>query len=405
MYNKVKHRNLKMKINKKMMELNKPSELCQIVCMDKDKNLTGTLNTTQLDIMNMLLYLSRESIIKNNISDIDEFYKIEIPLAQFNAVLNLNNHNVYNHIINSLAELKTQLFIVNALGKNKTLEKTITSFVHKITFTKHKNSKHKFVKLILDGDIISLLIHTKKLFSKMYLQIQFSMNSKYSKLLYEILKDYENIKQITIDLELLLALINVDISKKTNTRWSTFRTNILEKAIKEINDKSDIYVEYTSIKEKPSINDRLQVTKIKFSMSKQSDVRLGELGLLNPPENSIINNVFYNKSKDKLDRLTKVGYVIHTSEDGWIEQDIKKYKTQYESEIRIDTWLKETSIEDRNKIYFELIHHIDDCDDPVVTIEDYKLIGVFSKFVFTRNPSETIKLLNETILSMGEYEY
>ena len=81
----------------------------------------------------------------------------------------------------------------------------------------------------------------------------------------------------------------------------------------------------------------------------------------------------------------------------WIETDINKNEEKYESEIRIDIWLKETSQDDKNFIYEEIAKSLPDCEDPMVIIEDYKIIGLFSKETFTKNPLETIELLNQVI--------
>lgn len=382
------------KVNIEKFEINKPSELCQIVCMDENKNLNGELSSTQMDIMNLLLYKSREKIIKDEILTANEFFELGIELHYLNNALDKNNNNDYKRIIEQLTKLQKQQFAINALGKNKDLETTITSFIHKISFSRHKDNYKKMARIILDGEIINMVIKTKKYFSKMFLSIQFSMISKYSKALYEILKDYENIKNISINMDLLYGLLNVNINKPSNTAWSTFRVNILEKAITEINEKSDILVSYEPIKEKLD-GQRLQVTKIKFNIEKQPESRLQELGLI---QESIQSHKFYNKSKAKLETLVQNGYTV-IDEEMWIETDIKKNEERYDAETRIDTWLKETSQQDKQMVYERLASSFDDCDDPMVVIDSYKIVGLFSKDSFTKNPIETIAMMNEAVVA------
>ena len=86
----------------------------------------------------------------------------------------------------------------------------------------------------------------------------------------------------------------------------------------------------------------------------------------------------------------------------WIETDIKKNEKQYESEIRIDIWMKETSENDKQMIYENIAKSIEDCEDPIIVIEDYKILGLFTKYVFTKNPLETIELLNQTISNIEQ---
>ena len=116
---------------------------------------------------------------------------------------------------------------------------------------------------------------------------------------------------------------------------------------------------------------------------------------------TIKDNKFYNKSKSKLDKLVKGGYKV-IDMDMWIETDIRKNEQRYDAEIRIDTWLKETADNDKQMIYETIAQSIDDCEDPMVNIDDYLIRGLFSKDTFTKNPLETIELLNQTILDIDQ---
>jgi plasmid replication initiation protein len=225
----------------------------------------------------------------------------------------------------------------------------------------------------------------------MFLDIQYSFSLKYSKLLYELLKDYEGINKITINYDLLLGLLNVK-NVDRYSKFSYFNGEILKPSMNEINEKSDILIDFEPIKEKPN-DERMQVTKIKFTINKQSTQRLEALGLISQTAE---NNKHYKKSKSKLDALVKNGYKV-VDEEMWIETDIKKNSDRYDSEYRIDTWIKETDAEDKKEIYQLLATTLEGCDDPMVIIDNYKIIGVFSKDAYTRNPQETIEQLNSII--------
>ena len=81
----------------------------------------------------------------------------------------------------------------------------------------------------------------------------------------------------------------------------------------------------------------------------------------------------------------------------WIKTDINKNEERYEAENRIDIWMKDTEKEDQNALFELLAQSFDNCEDPIVSIEDYLIRGVFSKDAFSRNPVETIELLNGII--------
>jgi plasmid replication initiation protein len=241
-----------------------------------------------------------------------------------------------------------------------------------------------------------MVLNVKNYFSKMHLSIQYSLQLKQTKLLYELLKDYENIKTKTIDYDLVLGLLNSNSER--NKKFAYFNNDILKKAINEINDKSDIRVTYEPIKERLD-GGRANVTKVKFNITKQPESRLIELGLL---QQTITSNKFYSKSKNKLDKLVKNGYKV-IDEEMWIETDINKNEERYDAEMRIDEWLKNTHKDVRNEIYELLAKTMDDCDEQFIYIDGYLIRGVFSNDAYTKNPMETIELMNN-LLSSIDYE-
>ena len=237
------------KINKEQMEINKPSELTQTVFFKNDDNCNAiaTLTATQMDMFNLIFYKSKEYLVKNNI-EITEFVPFELDLLTFAKEFGKYNTGVYSDLIKQLNQLSDVKVVINALGKNKDMKTTFTRFIHKLTVSRHKHNNKKKVRIVLDGEICQMVFEVKKLFTKFYLRIQFSMHSKYSKLLYELLKDYQGVKTKIIEFDLLIGLLNVDFENTKNGQWSLFNQNILKKAVNEINEKSDIYVSYEPIK-------------------------------------------------------------------------------------------------------------------------------------------------------------
>jgi plasmid replication initiation protein len=384
------------KINTDRYEVNKPSELCQVIFIKNFKNdfEIYKISPMQLDLINGIIYKVREIIIKENLNIDDEIPStlFDIKLNDFANMFSAYTNNDYKVLLEKLIELSEMKIIINALGKNKDIDETImTRFIHEIRLSKHKHQKNQRIRVAISNIIINRFINVKKYFSKMFFTIQFSMVSKYSKLLYELLKDYENIKKIELTVNSLHDLLNV--VEPNQRKWTLFNQNILKKAVNEINEKADIKVFYEPIKERPSSTERLQVTKVKFVIEKQTESRLQSLGLIHE---SIKSNKFYNKSKNKLDKLLKTGYKL-IDEEKWIETDIKNNAVRYDAEIRIDNWLKNTPQDDKNNIYAMLAKTLDDCDEQFIYIDGYLIRGVFSNDSYTRNPMETISVMNELI--------
>ena len=124
------------------------------------------------------------------------------------------------------------------------------------------------------------------------------MGSKYSKLLYELLKDYSNLNEFVIDFSILKALLNVDNKDNPSIdNWSIFNRDILKRAVKEVSEKSDINVEYEPIKN--IIDGKKQVDKIKFTIIKQKS-KLIDYDL-NPALKEYITDTLVVSSESKTD--------------------------------------------------------------------------------------------------------
>jgi hypothetical protein len=169
---------------------------------------------------------------------------------------------------------------------------------------------------------------------------------------------------------------------------SQFKQTYLNKAIKEINNNTDIKItEISSTKEN-------NITYMIVEFESQPCLLIENTNV------SIMDNKYYNKSKTKLDKLVKGGYKV-IDEEMWIETDIKKNKDKYDAEFEIDEWLKDTDAKLRNDFFMEVASSLDDCEDPSIMIVDYRIVGCFSQESFTKNPLETMTLLNEVIASLA----
>lgn len=384
------------KVLTELCEIHKPSALCQTVFYENSKNEPlAYLPAIQIDLVNALIYLIWEQINTNSTKyseNNDSIKSFDIELKSVTDMLGKYQKD-YAPIIQLLTDLQKYVVKINMLDKDSSvINKSSIVLIPKISWSEESGQIRKTVKIWFDSEILNFFVKKNKVFAKLYLKIQFSFVSKYSKLLYEILKDYEKVGN-TITFDNLILLLNVKTEGTKNSEWSSFRPHILEKAIDEINEKADIKVSYEPIKERPSENDRLQVTKVRFNVEKQTNSRLVELGLVQP---AIENNKYYNKSKLKLDKLVNNGYKV-IDEEKWIESDIKKNSERYDAEIRIDSWMASTDEEAKNHVFKLIASSVDDCDDPMVCIDDYKIIGLFSRDAFTKNPQETIELLNGII--------
>lgn len=263
----------------KNLELKKPSELCHVLYYsDFNKNEFATLTPVQIDIISTMFYFVSDVMSKQDLTE-EEIYEwasvnhFEINLQSIAEILGKYENRYYEPIVKNLQELSKIQVLTNTLHKNKTQESTLFHFLRKISWSKDKQTTSKRVKVWIEPELLIIFLNLKNYYTKISLQIQFGLKSKYSKLLYELLKDYVGSGSKSINFDILKATLNVNLKDKPQLeKWSIFNRDILKKAVKEINEISDIKVEYSPIKER--IEKKLTVTNVSFTISEQKSVLL-----------------------------------------------------------------------------------------------------------------------------------
>ena len=106
----------------------------------------------------------------------------------------------------------------------------------------YRNSGTVMIKI--DDMLKPYLLQLKENFTQYELLYTLAMQSQYSLRLYEILKSYEFRKRISYDVEALKRTL----SAEKYTLFGDFKRRVLDIALREINDLSDITVSYALIK-------------------------------------------------------------------------------------------------------------------------------------------------------------
>ena len=390
------------KINKDLFEVHKPSG--QISSKITKDGKLHQLTPIQFDAMNFICYNAREQFhnkfggveklekMKNEISEDDLFkfladnwFEIDLnALTRFTETY--KSYKNKSKLTTTIKELKTINVEMGVFKKHDLLVEDVFSLIRRYQKIQNQNK----IKVMLEPEILIGWVFKTTPFKPLFLKIQTTLSQTYTKILYENLKDYESIGTLTKPLEQWNYIFGFD--NNSSKLVSTLKRDFLNKSIDDINNNTDIRItKITGTKD-----DGLTYMTVEFE--KQPESRLRELGLI---QSLIVDNKFYNKSKSKLDALIKNGYNV-IDESMWIETDINKNIEKYESEARIDLWLKDTDENDKNYVFEKIACSIDDCEDPIIFIENYKIVGVFSKEIFTKNASETILVLNRIILEISD---
>ena len=121
------------------------------------------------------------------------------------------------------------------------------------------------ITVVLNSRLKAYLLDLKNKFTYYQFWNVIGLNSKYSIRLYEILRSYEFQAVMEIDTEELKEMLNA----KNYTVYSNFKNKILDIAVKEISDNTDITVYYETINSASGSSHK--VTAIIFHISKKSD--------------------------------------------------------------------------------------------------------------------------------------
>lgn len=108
------------------------------------------------------------------------------------------------------------------------------------------NKRSGIARVKLDEDLVPYLFDLGQRFTQYQLYNILAMKSAFSVRLYELLKSYEYKKVQTFDLDELKKLLMVEDVRSYNN-FKDFRRKVLEKAQEEINELTDLNIEYEPI--------------------------------------------------------------------------------------------------------------------------------------------------------------
>ena len=414
------------------LELKKPSELCQVLFYsDFNKKDYAYLTSLQIDLVSTIFYLISDVMNKQKLeeSDIFEWSSInhfEINLQTIAEMIGKYENGYYEPIVQNLQELSKVQVLTNTLHKNKTTEFSLFHLIRKISWLKDKQTTNRRVKIWIEPELLTLFHNVNKMHSSFYLQIQYSLGSKYSKLLYELLKDYSNLNEFLIDFSILKALLNVDNKDNPSIdNWSIFNRDILKRAVKEVSEKSDINVEYEPIKN--IIDGKKQVDKIKFTIIKQKS-KLIDYDL-NPALKEYITDTLVVSSESKTDdynplelklielarkkmEKAKVFGTVVQNEQKYIQaivEQLKRENIDIEGMVEMDKILNSVKKQFQpNKINSTnqlIILDYYDPKYPLVTLShEYLLYSPIDRVNITQTIEDTINKINEFKDKGGQFK-
>jgi len=206
---------------------------------------------------NYKLSLQEKRIILWLISQIkhddEDFKKHIISTSEFCKLIGIETDYTYIHkIVKKLME--------KTISINKLEENSITT-LHWIDYAKYWFNEGK-IELSFHPAMKPFLIQLRTHFTAIELSDLMQFNSVYSIRIYQLLKQYENLRERTIEIDTIRKYCG--IQNKLN-QYKEFKERVILMAQREINSKSDISFTFEEIKTVRKI------TSIRFIISKNAN--------------------------------------------------------------------------------------------------------------------------------------
>ena len=198
----------------------------------------------------------------------DEDFKEHIfKSADLLKELGLGSEN-YTALEQSIDRLMSRIIEIKLDTKNKKGENDIL----KITFVSSCIYSHSTSEIILryDPNLKPYFLQLSQNFTKYFLKNILELKSFYAIRIYELLKQYEKLKERKIEIKELRDILQI---KETEyKKYSHFKDKILKTAEREINEKTDLKVSFEEIK---TVR---KVTAVRFKIEKKSSISsIGEV--------------------------------------------------------------------------------------------------------------------------------
>ncbi len=169
-----------------------------------------------------------------------DFHSYRVSVRALAELLGVEkNKNIYAQVAAVTRRLMRRVIEIETLDEQRFLQ------IHWISSAEYHRGKG-YVDLCFDPKLKPYLLHLKDQFTSIALQYAIQLHSVYAIRIYELLKQYQRLKQRTLAVAELRRMLAIDEHKYTLIK--DFRRRVIDIAQREINAKTDLCFEYEPIK-------------------------------------------------------------------------------------------------------------------------------------------------------------
>jgi plasmid replication initiation protein len=218
--------------------------------------------------------------------DDDDFKSYKFTAKELLDDLKLNNN--YDDLRDSIKKLLTRLIIIKT-------EKSVlaTTFLSSAEYFKDST-----VELSFDKKLKPYLLQLKNNFTMYQFENVVALSSFYAIRIYELCKQYETIKERTIEIKELKEIL--DIKVKSYNIYNNFKQKVLEIAEREINEKTDIHISFEEIKTSRKVTSIKFIIKSKIKEVNKKNIEKEILKKIEEQKKKVNENTYIEK-EEKID--------------------------------------------------------------------------------------------------------
>ena len=347
---------------------------------DYSKDIFTTLSTEEINLFYELLEVAAQQFLGSYAKEFSIKIK-KLPL-QFEKIIR---------------RLRTMIMVVNYHNNKTITSREDINLIRKVKITQNT------LYFNLEKEILKPYIEHRKEFDHVFVKIDWALKSKYSKFLYRILTEHRETKY-SIHYEMLLMLMNLSDPKYLAARaYNVFNRDVLKKCVDELNEWSDLRIEYYPVKNK---KEKKIVEKIVFEVTTQ-EPKEHQKELSEQEEMDInISQLIEHKAIKEYERVAKYSHIMDKS--AYINSIIRKYdRDDIAAEIRINRWLDYTKTEFRPLTDQPALLCIDPYNKKeMITIDNaFGLVDIINHKQISKKPSITLKKLNNWLEQGADIEF
>ena len=366
-----------------------------------------SLNKDEIDMINVLINI----VERNDRFDEDIpfdyqslYYMIDTNMHELSASLGFLHLSI-DHVTSVLESLTTKSATMYfEEGSDRIMKKG--PFVQEFMITASDKDVNKRIQIWVNTRLIKILRDDKKMFELLYRFDKYDLRSKYSKLLYEMFGKKPR-TSLTISVDDLIDELDYDIVETKNKSWSRLNSNILKRAVKELEEKSNLSIAYAKIKEKDKKDNRVKTTMIQIEATAAPEIE--EPGKYFTDDFLMERKIAYYLEREvnrRYKAASRFGTINIRNEEAYkakIRKELKKFHKEYEARVLLQEWINMIKYQHPNIHGLVVIEKFQGYEYVAVN-NDYILIDIKSKKPLSANAMDTRekikKFLNE---EDGEY--